>query len=190
MIFSALSVIVFASLLIPAFADSNVEMSGALLDSPFNMHINETTIIESENIIVKLQNITDDSRCPSDVTCAWQGTAHADISIKKNDAAKFINLELGKIDTLFDYAITFQKLEPYPKTTKPIEQNQYIATFALTKSKEMIPPLDQFRAGTAFDDIKCKENMVLIMKSSDKTPACVSQKTKIILIERGWAANQ
>lgn len=181
----------FLIFLMPAFAQAEPEFTYTQLGEPFSIRIDETAIIPSDNITVTLLNVTDDSRCPSDVTCVWAGTAHADISIKKNDAVKMTTVELGQGDSIFDYTVSFQKLEPYPKTTNPITQDQYAATFVVTKSEtEPIPPLDQFRAGTPFDQIQCKENLVLIKKSSNGDPACVSQKTKEILIERGWAENQ
>lgn len=49
-------------------------------------------------------------------------------------------------------------------------------------------PLKQFKSGSSFNEIQCKENLVLIQKY-DNSPACVMPQTKIKLIERGWAIN-
>lgn len=48
-------------------------------------------------------------------------------------------------------------------------------------------PLKQLRSGVTIDEIQCRTEMVLITKSSDGSPACVTSETKRILIERGWA---
>lgn len=37
------------------------------------------------NLKIKFLNITEDSRCPSDVVCVWEGQATAVINIFKND---------------------------------------------------------------------------------------------------------
>ncbi|MGI0062820.1 MAG: hypothetical protein ACREBA_10255, partial [Nitrosotalea sp.] len=51
----------------------------------------------------------------------------------------------------------------------------------------MLDPLEQFRSGTFVQDIKCRQDFQLIMKSEDGTPACVTPNTANILLERGWA---
>jgi hypothetical protein len=48
-------------------------------------------------------------------------------------------------------------------------------------------PLKQFQAGVVLEDIKCKENFQLVIKLSDRSPACVKPETRQILIKRGWA---
>ncbi len=47
-------------------------------------------------------------------------------------------------------------------------------------------PLKQFKSGISSENVVCKENLQLIIKSSDRTPACVKPETKIKLVERGW----
>lgn len=51
----------------------------------------------------------------------------------------------------------------------------------------LLPPLTLYRGGIASDDIVCKDNLELILKASDNSPACVTSNTKTKLIERGWA---
>lgn len=51
----------------------------------------------------------------------------------------------------------------------------------------ILSPLKQLRSGIPINEIKCREEMVLITKSSDGSPACVTPETKEELIERGWA---
>ncbi len=51
--------------------------------------------------------------------------------------------------------------------------------------KQINPPLEQFQSGIPFDEIQCKENLVLVQKY-DGTPACVTESTKHKLVERGW----
>jgi len=86
------------------------------------------------------------------------------------------------------YKINLIDLSPYPISKKIISTEEYVATMNISKNKEIpvSPPLKQYKAGINFKDVKCKQDLVLIQKI-DKIPACVTEKTKHILIERGWA---
>ncbi len=71
-----------------------------------------------------------------------------------------------------------------------------IDSFALLKniSQEIqkttvLSPLKQLKNGILPQDIKCKEGLILTIKISDGSPACVKSETKAKLIERGWASN-
>ncbi len=46
-------------------------------------------------------------------------------------------------------------------------------------------PLKQIQSGISFDEIQCKQNLVLIQKY-DGSPACVTEQTKQKLVKRGW----
>jgi hypothetical protein len=51
----------------------------------------------------------------------------------------------------------------------------------------METPLQQFKSGIKPQDVKCKENFMLVTKASDHSPACVKPVTAQVLFERGWA---
>lgn len=50
----------------------------------------------------------------------------------------------------------------------------------------IVQPLKQFNSGISFNEIQCKQHLILIQKYDD-SPACVTESTKEKLIERGWA---
>lgn len=50
-----------------------------------------------------------------------------------------------------------------------------------------VPPLKQINLGVSPNEIQCEKGLVLITKSSDGSPACVTSEAKQKLIERGWA---
>ncbi|MDE1767501.1 MAG: hypothetical protein KGI27_14695, partial [Thaumarchaeota archaeon] len=52
---------------------------------------------------------------------------------------------------------------------------------------DSVPPLDQFWSGIASKDIQCKEDLQLVIKSEDGSPACVRPGTAYMLIHSGWA---
>jgi hypothetical protein len=47
-------------------------------------------------------------------------------------------------------------------------------------------PLQQVQSGLSPQDVKCNEGLVLIIKTEDGSPACVTQSTADALITRGW----
>ena len=57
---------------------------------------------------------------------------------------------------------------------------------AIVTSREILPPLKQFKSGISIGEIQCKKDLELVIKSSNGSPACVSPQSAIILLERGW----
>jgi hypothetical protein len=55
------------------------------------------------------------------------------------------------------------------------------------KPSKMLFPLEQFKSGIAANNVKCDNNLQLVVKAEDGSPACVKPTTSNILIERGWA---
>lgn len=51
----------------------------------------------------------------------------------------------------------------------------------------LVNPLPQFRTGTDFDEISCKQGYALVTKLEDGNPACVQPGTLSKLVSRGWA---
>ncbi len=112
----------------------------AELNKQFQLKINQTAFIESEDIRVKFLDVKEDSRCPSDVVCVWAGRVVAllNFSIKDQEAS---SLTLIKSSTrnesiaYFDgYSIELISVEPYPVSTKRIQPPDYIATFVVSKT--------------------------------------------------------
>lgn len=188
----------FVAVLIPAFAESDVQagsdmqLSGYLLE-PFDLHLDESALVTSENITIKLLNVTNDSRCPSDVTCIWQGAVHAEVSVKK-DGADYgvIGLDLGgdgnaEVQVFDKYFIQLLKVEPYPKTSHEIQPSEYVATLIVKKKAELIlSPTQQFKSGVQIDQIQCREGLTVAIKASNGNPVCVKLETMQKLIQRGW----
>jgi hypothetical protein len=48
-------------------------------------------------------------------------------------------------------------------------------------------PLKQFDSGVVAKNVVCIDDLTLVTKAEDGSPACVKPSTVQILIERGWA---
>lgn len=180
--------------IISVYGDQTVTtVNSSSNDNQFQMKINQTSSLESDSIKVKFLNVTADSRCPSDVTCVWEGEARILVNIIKDnhDLGDFsLTTRSGVKDLstqVFDgHSIKIVKIEPYPTSGKKISLSDYITTFLISKSEVLSPHL-QFKSGTAAENIQCKDGLQLIIKAKDGSPACVKSDTAATLVSWGWA---
>ena len=177
-----------------SFAQSSESVSiETNLDSEFLLQFNQSAEIKSEDIIITFLNVTSDSRCPSDVTCVWQGQAGIELNVQKGEEESTVSLSIGgdsnPNESIFNsHLIQLVDLSPYPVSTKTIQPEEYTATIKITKyevlqEETILPPLKQVKLGI---EISCKPDLVLITKYNG-SPACVKPQTREKLIQRGWA---
>jgi len=162
-----------------AFADDTKQ-----LGVPFHIQFNQTAIVQ--DLQIKITNLTD-SRCPSDVTCIWQGQAKILVDINKgNQNIGNFSLILNdkNLETLsFDhYSINLIEVNPYPISTNKTQLSDYDITLKLS----LLSPLKQFKAGISSGQFTCMPGLTLVIKSEDHSPACVKSATIPKLVERGW----
>jgi hypothetical protein len=51
-----------------------------------------------------------------------------------------------------------------------------------------ISPLMQYKQGITSEKISCKKGLVLVLKNSNNSPACIKSSSAKILVDRGWAS--
>ncbi|MGD8299972.1 MAG: hypothetical protein PVJ16_08070 [Nitrosopumilaceae archaeon] len=183
--------VVIASLVFQptAFGDSQT----ATLQTPFVLSIDEMATIDSD-LVITLLGIEEDSRCPIDVTCVWEGSVKAEINLvngQTNLGNHNIPLAVKDADSqTFDgYFIKIMEVEPYPSSSSPINPSEYRVTFLVSKIKatNIDSPLKQFNSGVPINETQCRNDLILIIKSKNLTPACVKPNTAEKLIVREWA---
>jgi hypothetical protein len=125
----------------PISPTTNDDSSLPTLDSQFYLKIGQTTTVKSENITVKLLEVTGDSRCPSDVVCIWAGQVSLVVNATKNgENLGDVTLTLGfsnpdlSVKNVGGYYIKVIAVNPYPVSTHKIEQSEYIATLVVSKN--------------------------------------------------------
>lgn len=111
------------------------------LEEQFNLKCGQTITINTVNIKVKFLEVTEDSRCPSDVVCVWAGQVSALLNVNNNgNDIGNVKLTLGqnKDDAVKDIGGYYLKLidvKPYPISTQKIEKSDYIVTLMISKYK-------------------------------------------------------
>ena len=118
----------------------------ASLGKEFTLPINKTAIIKSENISIKFDKVTTDSRCPKGVVCVWAGEARCLTYFNiVNTNGPPTTLELveqgGQVQGFSQatwkynessYLINF-RVEPYPEAEKQIKSSDYVLVMLITK---------------------------------------------------------
>lgn len=119
----------------------------ANLDEIFKVKLNQTALIRSENLTIKVVNV-DDFRCPIDVVCIWEGDGIVSLNLTK-DGVNLDTVTLGINNRLANnsqsisgagqqqhqqYILHLLALEPYPATSKPVGKSDYVATLIVTKA--------------------------------------------------------
>ena len=113
---------------------------GTTLNTPFYLRYGRTAYLPAENIEIKFSKVIQDSRCPSDVTCIWQGQVIIGVDIIKNGqqvSTLTLTLIPGRdtlpIQFLDKYSVKLIGVSPYPNSKKPIALKDYIAKIVVSK---------------------------------------------------------
>jgi hypothetical protein len=133
---------VFFLLLLLSNCSKNTELTG---DSSFSLNdtlqlaINKSAINNDNQLTISIDSVLNDSRCPSDVVCIWEGNAAVRFLFANNGKeTKFVlNTHGGdnfRSDTIIDkYSIQLVNLKPYPISTKVISNDEYVAELLIKK---------------------------------------------------------
>jgi len=156
------------------------------LDESFMIKLHQTLSVD--NLAIEFSEI-DDSRCPSDVTCVWEGVASVTLHIYNQTQYQTVTLNTNDAKNMHvdSYEINLIDVLPYPISNTDISP-EYVAVISVSKnpSETILSPLKQSKNGILPNLISCKSTLVLIIKNSDGSPACVKSETKTKLFERGW----
>jgi len=96
--------------------------------------------VSNAGITIRFLEVTEDSRCPSDVNCVWAGVARVRLKISKDGVAdrEFeVNTNQGDKPAIYGgWSIRLKKLDPYPSSKSTIKASDYVATFSIDKCPE------------------------------------------------------
>lgn len=103
---------------------------GVSLGDEVILKIGQNAMIRGEDLEVSFIEILEDSRCPRNVTCVWEGQVVAVVELCKDGISQQMELiQPGLSDQTVtayyeDYALHFT-VEPYPEEGKEISADDY-----------------------------------------------------------------
>lgn len=114
----------------------------APLNKEFNLKYGQIADVQTGGIEIKFSQVINDSRCPSNVTCIWQGQVVIGLDILKyGRKVSTLNLTLvpGRdslpVQFLDKYTVKLTQVLPYPQYGQQILLQDYIARIVVTKER-------------------------------------------------------
>ena len=124
---SLLVIIAFSLATLQVFGQSE-SSENYQLGEPFEIKMNQT--IQFEDLDLYFYDI-EDSRCPLDVTCVWEGRVTVMIHIQNQTHKNAAPFTPGFTSTYHTpYEITLVDIQPHPVIS---EEPEYVATFEISK---------------------------------------------------------
>ncbi len=103
--------------------------------------------LRNSEISIRFDEVAEDSRCPANANCAWEGNAKIKFTLAMNKRRQIVPFELYvskithlemKNDTIIsDYRIEVIALQPYPESSDKIPQSDYIAEIRVEKRNSL-----------------------------------------------------
>jgi hypothetical protein len=105
----------------------------------FDVRVGQIVQIAGEMLTVTFERVAEDSRCPTNVKCVWEGDAVVRVALQGQNAERG-TLDLhtqaaAKREADFQkYRLRLVQLVPWPKDSGGIPAETYIATLVVTRS--------------------------------------------------------
>ena len=97
----------------------------------FSLPLGKTATVSGTGFRITFNRVTEDSRCPVDVTCVWAGDAKIELIVSRTSAPgdyRVISLTPPNNEaTAGDLKIRFVSLAPTPRQSEPGPSRAYIA---------------------------------------------------------------
>ena len=110
----------------------------ACLNEEFSLSMGQRALIEGENLGIRFEEVTEDSRCPREVTCIWAGRVTCMVEITQSGSSYCMALtEPGLSDeysreSYKEYGLAFH-VTPYPEEGKKIPPDEYRLRLTVSK---------------------------------------------------------
>ncbi len=107
------------------------------LGQDFVLEVGQTVLVEGAGFGITFVAVTEDSRCPVDVTCVWAGNATVELKVSMSDAVDTtvtLNTDLEpRATTIGRHELRLVALAPVPRSDVRIAPGDYRATLRVEK---------------------------------------------------------
>jgi hypothetical protein len=118
----------------------------ARLNEEFSLSMGQRALITEENLVIRFEEVIEDSRCPREVTCIWAGRVTCMVEITQASVSFHMALtEPGLSDeytteSYEGYELAFH-VTPYPEAGNKISPDEYRLHLIVSKPPKMIRSL-------------------------------------------------
>lgn len=109
----------------------------AVLDDTFTLRVGQEVTFTGEPLRIVFEEVPEDSRCPLQVTCVWEGNATVRLRVSTATAsAQLVELNTTlepRAISVLGYDISLERLDPYPQSDSRIQQSKYVAHLRVAK---------------------------------------------------------
>jgi hypothetical protein len=110
-------------------------------NTPFTLGVGQKAFFRNSELILQVEDVIEDSRCPLGITCVWQGQVRVITAVttpnQENNALELIYQEGATAEinsrTFDGFVIELTKVLPAPKEGETIEKSDYRITMKVTK---------------------------------------------------------
>ena len=95
--------------------------------------VGETASVPGSDVTITFRSVSEDSRCPPDVTCGWAGNGRVALTLSRAEGSEDAELNTILEPREIDFAamrVVLAALDPYP-AGEPIDPDDYVATFEI-----------------------------------------------------------
>jgi hypothetical protein len=109
----------------------------ARLDTPFDVRVGETAYVADTRLTIRADSVPEDSRCPTDVVCAWAGNARVALTLRHDASVDCVDLNSTlqpRAITRHGYTVELADVRPPRISTQPITPGSYVARLIVTRA--------------------------------------------------------
>ena len=122
--------------IVAACAPVRTDVPTAVPETDFELAVGAIVRIDETPLAIRFDTVSEDSRCPADAQCVWEGNATLRLTV--DSAGTPLPVQLRTAGTsqpagAFGYRIEYRALRPAPTTAGPIQPRTYIATLRVSR---------------------------------------------------------
>ena len=105
-------------------------------DVAFSLPVGKTAGLAGSSTRLTFHQVTEDSRCPTNVVCVWEGDARIELLPVRDGTvgqAVILSLHTPNEAQVGDLLVRFVGLAPYPATPEPSSTRQYVAELVIRR---------------------------------------------------------
>jgi hypothetical protein len=113
---------------------------GAEYGAPVVLGVGDAMVVGDDGLTLRFEGVSNDSRCPVDVNCIWEGEALVLLRAQApSQEARTLEVRVrgtggsGTGEYAGRFTVQVTKLEPAPVSTAPIPASAYKATVVVTR---------------------------------------------------------